>query len=230
MPVLRWPGGCFADEYHWMDGIGPREQRPDDDQHALGRRDREQPLRHARVHGPVRAARLRAVHLRQRRQRHRAGDAAVGRIHHLRRRQPDGRPAPQERPRGAVEADVLRRRQRELGLRRQHDARVLRRPVPPLRDLRAATSASNRVFKIACGPNGGDYQLDRGADARGRPADGRPGAPLLHAARAGKSRSATQFDEADWFAPAPKRPAHGRPGRQALRRSWTSTTRRSASA
>lgn len=27
-PVLRWPGGCFADEYHWMDGIGPREARP----------------------------------------------------------------------------------------------------------------------------------------------------------------------------------------------------------
>lgn len=25
---LRWPGGCFADEYHWMDGIGPREKRP----------------------------------------------------------------------------------------------------------------------------------------------------------------------------------------------------------
>jgi len=28
VPVLRWPGGCFADEYHWRDGIGPREQRP----------------------------------------------------------------------------------------------------------------------------------------------------------------------------------------------------------
>jgi alpha-N-arabinofuranosidase len=28
IPVLRWPGGCFADEYHWEDGIGPREQRP----------------------------------------------------------------------------------------------------------------------------------------------------------------------------------------------------------
>ncbi len=26
-PVLRWPGGCFADEYHWMDGIGPKEKR-----------------------------------------------------------------------------------------------------------------------------------------------------------------------------------------------------------
>jgi len=25
--VLRWPGGCFADEYHWKDGIGPREGR-----------------------------------------------------------------------------------------------------------------------------------------------------------------------------------------------------------
>ncbi len=27
MPVLRWPGGCFADEYHWLDGVGPRETR-----------------------------------------------------------------------------------------------------------------------------------------------------------------------------------------------------------
>ncbi len=28
IPVLRWPGGCFADEYHWRDGIGPRAGRP----------------------------------------------------------------------------------------------------------------------------------------------------------------------------------------------------------
>ena len=28
VPILRWPGGCFADEYHWMDGIGPRATRP----------------------------------------------------------------------------------------------------------------------------------------------------------------------------------------------------------
>lgn len=27
VPVLRWPGGCFADEYHWKDGIGPKEKR-----------------------------------------------------------------------------------------------------------------------------------------------------------------------------------------------------------
>lgn len=28
IPNLRWPGGCFADEYHWRDGVGPREDRP----------------------------------------------------------------------------------------------------------------------------------------------------------------------------------------------------------
>ncbi|WP_207427943.1 alpha-N-arabinofuranosidase [Pedobacter sp. SYSU D00535] len=28
IPNLRWPGGCFADTYHWKDGIGPKEKRP----------------------------------------------------------------------------------------------------------------------------------------------------------------------------------------------------------
>jgi alpha-N-arabinofuranosidase len=28
IPVIRWPGGCFADEYHWRDGIGARKNRP----------------------------------------------------------------------------------------------------------------------------------------------------------------------------------------------------------
>jgi len=28
IPNLRWPGGCFADQYHWEDGVGPREKRP----------------------------------------------------------------------------------------------------------------------------------------------------------------------------------------------------------
>ena len=28
IPNLRWPGGCFADDYHWRDGIGPRDKRP----------------------------------------------------------------------------------------------------------------------------------------------------------------------------------------------------------
>jgi alpha-N-arabinofuranosidase len=28
VPVLRWPGGCFADDYHWRDGVGPVARRP----------------------------------------------------------------------------------------------------------------------------------------------------------------------------------------------------------
>lgn len=28
IPCLRWPGGCFAEEYHWENGIGPKESRP----------------------------------------------------------------------------------------------------------------------------------------------------------------------------------------------------------
>ncbi len=28
VPNLRWPGGCFADTYHWRDGVGPTDQRP----------------------------------------------------------------------------------------------------------------------------------------------------------------------------------------------------------
>ena len=27
VPNIRWPGGCFADDYHWMDGIGPKAER-----------------------------------------------------------------------------------------------------------------------------------------------------------------------------------------------------------
>ena len=28
IPLIRWPGGCFAELYHWRDGIGPRDRRP----------------------------------------------------------------------------------------------------------------------------------------------------------------------------------------------------------
>ena len=39
VPNVRWPGGCFADEYHWRKGIGPADRRRDA-QPELGRRDR----------------------------------------------------------------------------------------------------------------------------------------------------------------------------------------------
>jgi alpha-N-arabinofuranosidase len=28
VPLVRWPGGCFADDYHWREGVGPRAKRP----------------------------------------------------------------------------------------------------------------------------------------------------------------------------------------------------------
>ncbi len=40
VPVVRWPGGCFADEYHWRDGIGSRDRRPKMINTLLGRRGR----------------------------------------------------------------------------------------------------------------------------------------------------------------------------------------------
>jgi alpha-N-arabinofuranosidase len=27
-PVIKWPGGCFPTTYHWRDGVGPADQRP----------------------------------------------------------------------------------------------------------------------------------------------------------------------------------------------------------
>ena len=48
-PVIRWPGGCFADDYHWQDGIGPAPKPPAADQHPLGRSDRDQPGGHAGI-------------------------------------------------------------------------------------------------------------------------------------------------------------------------------------
>lgn len=43
---IRWPGGCFADEYHWKDGIGPRADRPKMVNSNWGRGDGRQQFRH----------------------------------------------------------------------------------------------------------------------------------------------------------------------------------------
>ena len=46
VPNVRWPGGCFADQYHWRKGIGPRDKRPATRELGMGRRDRYECLRH----------------------------------------------------------------------------------------------------------------------------------------------------------------------------------------
>ena len=45
VPNVRWPGGCFADYYHWRQGIGPKASG--DTQPGLGRRHRVEHLRYA---------------------------------------------------------------------------------------------------------------------------------------------------------------------------------------
>ena len=48
VPVLRWPGGCFADEYHWRDAsVTPPSAK--NDKHPLGRSCGGQQLRHPRI-------------------------------------------------------------------------------------------------------------------------------------------------------------------------------------
>lgn len=42
VPVVRWPGGCFADEYNWREGIGARAKRPVKINTHWGGRDRTQ--------------------------------------------------------------------------------------------------------------------------------------------------------------------------------------------
>ncbi len=44
-PVIRWPGGCFADSYDWRDGIGPRSKRPHRTNFWVDDRNFREPLR-----------------------------------------------------------------------------------------------------------------------------------------------------------------------------------------
>ena len=70
VPNLRWPGGCFADYYHWKDGIGPREQRPSVVNNNWGGVTEDNGVGTHEFLELTREARRRAVHRRQRRQRH----------------------------------------------------------------------------------------------------------------------------------------------------------------
>ena len=123
IPNLRWPGGCFADDYHWRDGIGPRARASATVNIHWGQVDRDNAfgthefLDLCELLGaePYIAGNVGSGTPR--------GDARLDRIHDVRRRQRTGQLASRQRPRETVEDQVLRRRQRELGLRRKHAAR-----------------------------------------------------------------------------------------------------------
>ena len=85
IPNLRWPGGCFADEYHWQDGIGPKADRPRMVNTHWGNVEENNHFGTHEFMALVRAAGGRAVRQRQRRQRHGPGDERVGRVPDTRR-------------------------------------------------------------------------------------------------------------------------------------------------
>ena len=134
--MLRWPGGCFADEYHWKDGIGPREKRPSMinthwggvvEDNSFGTHEFmdlvEQLGTDAYVTGNVGSGTPQEM---MEWVEYMTSDA-VSPMANLRRQ--NGREK-------AVAPAVLRDRQRAVGLRRQHAPRVLRGRVPEVQHLR----------------------------------------------------------------------------------------------
>ena len=82
IPVLRWPGGCFADEYHWKDGIGPKENRKKMiNTHWGGVVEDNSFGTHEFFELPP--AGLQNLCQRQRRKRNRTGNVRMGRIYDL---------------------------------------------------------------------------------------------------------------------------------------------------
>ena len=95
IPVLRWPGGCFADEYHWKDGIGPKEGRKKIvnthwggvvEDNSFGTHEFFELCRQLGCETYING---------------------VGRIHDLRGRIPDGRPENEKRSQRSVDGRLL---------------------------------------------------------------------------------------------------------------------------
>ena len=138
IPNLRWPGGCFADYYHWKDGIGPREKRPTVVNNNWGGVTEDNGVG---THEFLELDRRNSAPSRSS-----SGNVGSGTVQEMQEwweyvnhpgAEPDGRSAAPQRPAGSLERALLGRWQRELGVRRQHATGVLRRRVQTLRELPA---------------------------------------------------------------------------------------------
>lgn len=197
-PVLRWPGGCFADEYHWMDGIGPRAKRPSMiNTHWGGVTENN----HFGTHEFLDLCELLGA------EPYICGNVGSGTVREMQEWVEyitfDGK---------SPMADLRRRNGREepwklpyfgVGnenwgcgghMRPEYYADEYRRYATYVRNF-----GGNRVYKIACGPNRADYRwtevLMREA---ARFMHGLSLHYYTHPAR-GLSRSATQFGADEWF-------------------------------
>jgi alpha-N-arabinofuranosidase len=198
IPVLRWPGGCFADEYHWMDGIGPKDQRPTminthwggvTEDNSFGTHEFldlcEQLGCEPYVCGNVGSGTVREM---QQWVEYITSDG-VSPMTDLRKR--NGR----EQPWKLTYFGVGNENWGCGGsMTAEFYADQFRRYATYVRNF-----GSNRVFKIACGPNTADY---RWTEVLMQKAGRQMAGLALHyyCGTGNKSRSATRFDEDDWFA------------------------------
>ena len=197
IPVLRWPGGCFADEYHWMDGIGPAKKRPSminthwggvTENNHFGTHEFmdlcEQLGCEPYICGNVGSG---SVQEMQQWVEYITSDA-VSPMTDLRKK--NGRAAPWKLTYFGVGNENW-----GCGgnMTAEFYADQYKRYATYVRNL-----SGNKIFKIACGPNREDYHW---TEVLMREAGRRMSGLSLHyyCGTGKKSRSATQFDEGDWF-------------------------------
>ena len=238
-PNLRWPGGCFADGYHWRDGIGPAAKRPAHLQ-LLGKphasrhaRHGNESVRRARVHAAVPPGWRGTLPRGQRRFGHAAGSFTTGSRTATRRRarrvwRRSARPTATQEPFGVKYWGVGNE---SLGLRRRYEAGRIRR-----RSIATSSHSFRRMsqpFLVATGPRGHSRDMDLGwtngffeamqGGHRSRAA--RLLAALqLRIPQQPQSGSPTST-LADWYAVLLRRAAHRSGDRDALGRRWANTTR-----
>jgi alpha-N-arabinofuranosidase len=197
IPVLRWPGGCFADEYHWRDGIGPRAARPTMvNTHWGGVTENN----HFGTHEFLDLCEQLGC------EPYICGNVGSGTVQEMQQwveyitfdglspmsllRKENGR----EQPWKLTYFGVGNENWGCGGnMTPEYYADQYKRYATYVRNF-----GGNRVFKIACGPNGGDYHW---TEVLMRDASRQMGGLALHyyCGTGKKSRSATQFEEEDWF-------------------------------
>ena len=197
VPLLRWPGGCFADEYHWKDGIGPNDQRPTMiNTHWGGVTENN----HFGTHEFLDFCEQLGC------DPYICGNVGSGTVQEMQQwveymtfpgvspmadlRAKNGHPQPWR-----VKYFAVGNENWGCGGNMPAEFYVdqFRRYATYVRNF-----GSNRVFKVACGPNGADYHW---TEVLMRDAGRQMNALALHyyCGSGKKSRSATQFDEEDWF-------------------------------
>jgi alpha-N-arabinofuranosidase len=197
IPVLRWPGGCFADEYHWRDGIGPRAARPTMvNTHWGGVTENN----HFGTHEFLDLCEQLGC------EPYICGNVGSGTVQEMQQwveyitfdglspmsllRKENGR----EQPWKLTYFGVGNENWGCGGnMTPEYYADQYKRYATYVRNF-----GGNRVFKIACGPNGGNYHW---TEVLMRDAGRQMAGLALHyyCGTGKKSRSATQFEEEDWF-------------------------------